>query len=398
MADQEPALDGIPVRESEEVDIDALAPTVAEINLGNLRHNTRVLKRYAGRADLMGVVKANAYGHGAMQVVHVLQEEGIRDFAVATLPEAIRLRQAGITDSILVFAAPLPQHLPYYASFDVGITISSLQVAETAVEVAKKWGPLRVHIKVDTGMGRIGLLPNEIETALRLLEQTNNIEIAGLWTHFAMADEEHDTATSEQLKQFQAVFEQFGDRAARIHIANSPAVLRYTEELQDFDRALVRAGIALYGYTNLPELTNTAGLRPVMTVRSHVIHTKVVAPGTPISYGHTWRSPGWRRIATVSAGYADGYPRIASNKAEVTIGGNRYPQVGKVCMDMFMVDLGEPSGPGEGVQVGDEVILFGDAGPSAYELALWAESIPYEITCRVSARVPRMYVDNQLET
>jgi alanine racemase len=135
-----------------------------------------------------------------------------------------------------------------------------------------------------------------------------------------------------------------------------------------------------------------------MTVRSRITHVKIVAPDTPISYGHTWRSPSWRRIATVSAGYADGYPRTASNKAEVNIGGHRYRQVGKVCMDMFMVDLGEPSGPGEAVQVGDEAILFGDSGPTAFELAMWAQSIPYEITCRVTDRVPRKYVDNSVQT
>lgn len=398
MANHTTELPEIPQEGLEEVDIDMLAPTVAEINLGSLRRNVHALKRYAGNSELMGVVKADAYGHGAVPVVRVLQEEGVRHFAVATLPEAIRLRQAGVTDSILVFAAPLPEYIPYYARYDIGVTVSSLTVAEAAAAVAQKSGPLRVHIKVDTGMGRIGLPLAEVEFAFRLLEQVKNIEIAGLWTHFAMADEEQDTATNEQLRQFATVFEQFGDRTEHIHIANSPAALRYAEQLKTFDRALIRAGIALYGYTNLLELTETAGLRPVMTVRSRITHIKVVGPGTPISYGHTWRSPGWRRIGTVSAGYADGYPRIVSNKAEVYIDGKRYPQVGKVCMDMFMVDLGEPSGPGESVRVGDEVVLFGVVGPSAFELALWAESIPYEITCRVTARVPRIYIDDTAET
>ncbi|HET6569137.1 MAG TPA: alanine racemase [Rhodothermales bacterium] len=377
-------------------DPDALAPTIAEVDLANLRHNARTLKAYAGSAELMGVVKADAYGHGAPRIAHTLQEEGVRHFAVATLPEAIRLRQAGIEDMILVFAAPLPEYLPHYARYALDVTVPSLDVARDVLDTARTWGPMRVHVKVDTGMGRIGVPPEEVGDVIRLFENKENVQIGGLWTHFAMADEPQDAVTEEQIRRFDAVIEQFPDAAEYVHLANSPATLRYPESHRPYRRALVRTGMALYGYTNLASLTAEAGLRPVMTVRSRVTHLKTVPPGTPLSYGHTWRSPDWRRIATVSAGYADGYPRNASNEAEVAIRGRRYRQVGNVCMDMVMVDLGNPDGPGAAVQAGDDAILFGEAGPTAFELAQWARTIPYEITCRVAPRVPRRYHNGEL--
>ena len=364
------------------------APTTAEIDLVHLRHNVRVLQNRAGTASLMGVVKANAYGHGAVRIVRVLQEEGVRYFAVATLPEAIQLREAGITAPVLVFGAPLPSYLPAYARHTLDLTVTSRTLAEAVADAARRHGPLRVHLEVDTGMGRLGMDPDEAPEIVRLLRTAPQVTLAGLWTHFATADELDDTFAMEQLARFRTVLASVGDVAEHVHTANSAALLTLPESCA-FARPLVRTGIALYGLGNRPVLMKD--LRPVMRLTSRVTHVKTVATGTSISYGRRWRAPYPTRIATVNAGYADGYPRLLSNRAEVGIGGRRYPVAGAVCMDMFMVDLGAPDGPGGTVAVGDEVVLFGTGGPSALEVADWAETIPYEICSAVSSRVPRHY-------
>ncbi len=374
-------------------EIDALSPTVAHIDLANLRHNARKLQARAGEAHLVAVVKADAYGHGAVEVAHALRREGVERFAVATVPEGIALRQAGIDAPIHVFGAPLPESLPYYPRYDLEATIPSLTAIEPLVAAARKAGRFKVHVKVETGMGRLGLTPEEVGKAISQLKASGAAEIIGLWTHFAMADEETESYTAEQTERFAAVVRQYGDEAAFVHLANSAALLRYTETYAPFDRVLVRTGISLYGLLNLPLIAAAADLRPVMQFVSRVTHLKTVPPGTSVSYGRRWHAPTRRIVATVGAGYADGYPRQVSNRAGVGIRGERYGQVGSVCMDMFMVDLGEPGGPGEAVEIGDRVVLFGEGGPAANEVALWADTIPYEITCRVSARVPRLYTN-----
>lgn len=364
----------------------ALYPTVAEISLPALRHNVRLLQAQAGGVPLMGVVKADAYGHGAVVVTQALQQEGVRHFAVATVPEAILLRQAGVSDPILVFAAPLPDWLPAYTAYDLDVTVSSRAVAEAVVAAARATGPLRVQVKVDTGMGRIGVPPEETVAVVRLLEHAPGVTLAGLWTHFASGDEPGNPFTAAQWQRFVQVRQALAGHVP-IHAANSAAL--YT--LPESAVGLVRAGIALYGLGAAPG-PETAALRPVMRLVSCVTHLKTVAAGTSVSYNRTWFAPQRTRIATIGAGYADGYRRRLSNRASVGIGGQLYPVVGTVCMDMLMVDLGPPNGS-EAIQMGDAVVLFGPGGPSAFDLARWAETIPYEITTAVSARVPRQVVE-----
>jgi alanine racemase len=373
-----------------------LTPTVAEINLAHLRHNLHVLQEHAGAADVMGVVKANAYGHGAVRVAEALRQEGVRAFAVATVPEAVRLRIAGLTDTLLVFAAPLPAYLPAYARHDLDVTVSSADVAEAVSAAAKRWGPLRVHVKIDTGMGRLGVPPGDAARVIRMLERARGVTVAGIWTHFASADEGDDAFTRAQLDRFSEALAPVETGAARLHTANSAALLRLPEHLHSLARPWVRTGIALYGLANVPALAQGAGLRPVMRLTSRVTHLKVVEPGTPISYGRRWHAARRSRIATIGAGYADGYPRLLSNRGTVGLHGKRYPVAGTVCMDMFMVDLGDPDGPGAEMAVGDEVVLFGPGGPSAIEVASWAQTIPYEICCGIAGRVPRYYRDASL--
>ncbi len=374
---------------------DALLPgtmTIAEIHLGRLRHNVRVLQARAGRARVMGVVKADAYGHGAVRVVHVLREEGVRHFAVATVPEAIRLRQAGLADPILVLAAPLPEYLPAYVHHALDVTVSSLAVADAVIRTARTVGPLRVHVKVDTGMGRLGLSPEDVLPVVRRLERAHGVTLAGLWTHFATVD---DPFVAEQSRRFAPLAEALRGTVP-IHTANSGVLLTTPELLDLHEDALVRMGVALFGLYRAPGLTGADRLRPVMRLRSRVTHLKTVEAGTPVSYRGTWRAERRTRIATVGAGYADGLPRLLSNRGQVGVRGRLYPIAGVVCMDMLMVDLGPPDGPGGQVTPGDAVVLFGRGGPSPYAVARLARTITYELCCGIAARVPRVYLDPSL--
>ena len=341
----------------------------------------------------MAVVKADAYGHGLARVVPVLHDAGVRHFAVASVPEAMELRALDLDASILIFAAPLPEFLPAYARHGFEVTVSSPAIAEAVLRTAREVGPLRVHLKVDTGMGRIGVAPEEAVALARRLEQAPGITLAGLWTHFATADEEGDAFAREQHRRFEPVWREVGDAFEYVHTANSSTLLAQPGLFAPFERTLIRTGITLYGLTAAAWLDGTVDLRPVMRLTSRVVHLKTVEPGTPISYGRLWHAPRRTRIATVAAGYEDGYHRLLSNRAEVGIRDARHPVVGAICMDMFMVDLGPPDGAGARVETGDEVVLFGPGGPSALEVARWAETIPYEICCGVSERVPRTYVD-----
>ena len=354
-----------------------------------MRHNVRLLRTQAEGAALIGVVKANAYGHGAVRIAQALQEADVHHFAVATVPEGITLREAGIADPILVFAAPLPEFLPAYVHHNLEVTVASEAVAQAVIATARTTGPLRVHLKVDTGMSRIGVQPEEAAGVVRLLEQAPGITLSGLWTHFATATEEHDAFAQQQMDRFTPLVQDFGDAFESIHVAHTGGLLNVPPSL-GFNRVKARLGISLYGLAN-----PTAGLNlhPVMRLTSRVTQVKTVARGTTVSYGRTWRADHPTRIATISAGYADGYPRLLSNRAEVGIGERRYPVAGIVCMDMFMVNLGDPEGPGATVQEGDTAVLFGEGGPSTFEVAAWAETITYEICCGIAARVLRRYVE-----
>jgi len=365
-----------------------LSPTRAEVNVAHLRQNVRMLIAHSGEAEVMGVVKADAYGHGAVRIVEALRNEGIHHFAVATVPEAIRIRNAGIDDPILVFAAPLPEYLPAYVAHRLGVTVSSIPVAEAVMRVARDVGPLHVHLKVDTGMGRIGCQPDEAPALVRQLERAPGVRLAGLWTHFA--NEDGPDAEAQQA-QFSAFLSSLGGAPAPVHMHNSGAMLSGAHANLPLRDSLVRLGLALYGLTDPGRHPAAEGLRPLLRLISRVTHIKSVEAGTPISYRSTWCAPNRTRIATIGAGYGDGYPRLLSNRAVVSIGGHRIPVVGMICMDMMMVDLGPEGCPS--ISPGDEVVLFGEGGPTTAEVAQWANTITYEICCHLTARVPRIYVE-----
>ena len=374
-------------------------PVRAVIRLDHLRHNVNVLRSRAGSADLMAVVKSDAYGHGAARIGEELQQMGIRHFAVARIGEAIDLRRAGIDGTILVLGAPLPDRLPAYAEHAIDVTVPSDAVADAVQATASPDRPLRAHLNVDTGMGRIGLPPSDVEEALRRLQDTPGVTVAGLWTHFATADDPKSTAAQAQLERLTAALDPIDlPDDVPIHAANSSALVTLAASHRRFTPTLVRAGILLYGLADTRAIAEEAGVRPVMQLDAQVTQVKTVPAGTSISYGHSWTADAPTRLATVGAGYGDGYPRLASNRAQAMLRGTTRPLVGTICMDMCFIDCGPPEAPlARAVQPGNRAVLFGPDGPSTFDVADWAETIPYEICCGIASRVPRRYATSFTE-
>lgn len=344
----------------------------------------------------MAIVKADAYGHGVIPVARTLRDEGVRHFAVARPAEGVRLREAGFTERILVLGAPIREQLSVYTAHDLDVTISSPEVAAAACERGSASQPIRAHVKVDTGMGRIGVAPEDASAVIARLSDAPGVTLAGIWTHFATADQPQSAFAQTQLDRFEAVLDDLDlpqPFTGHVHTANTGALLTIGARAHNFSAPLVRTGIALYGLAASPDLHTRIDLRPAMTLRARVTHLKTVSPGTPISYGARWRASRRTRIATLGVGYGDGYPRLCSGRASVRIADEERPIVGTICMDMCMVDLGPPDqSPAADVEVGDEATLFGPSGPTLYDVADWAETIPYEICCGLSPRVPREYV------
>ncbi len=343
----------------------------------------------------MAVVKANAYGHGDVPVAGALAEAGVARFAVATIPEARRLREGGIEAPIVVLGAPVPGRIDMYEKFNADIVVSSADVADALANRPSKGGVLRAHIKVDTGMARLGIRPDELESVLSRLERISSLRVESIWTHLATSDDPDPENIAEQLERFNEAVHPFRDDVAWTHVANSGALLNHRDKLTLDDHTLVRPGIALYGLSPSQDVDQASanGLIPAMRFRSTVTHVKDVEPGTSISYGRRWQTEGRSRIATVAAGYADGVPRSLTNIGRVRIGDSAYPIAGTVCMDMLMVDVGDVNAAPD-LATGDVVELFGRDEPSCFDVARAAGTIPYEIVCRISERVRRFYGDS----
>ena len=364
-------------------------PNWAHIDLDALQHNARVLAENAAPARLICVIKADAYGHGALPVAQTLSElPFVAMLAVASVDEGAQLRAAGIEKPILLLSALLPAEVDGAARADLTPTIWTNELALAWNDIAQKLNRvLPAHFKVDTGMARLGVHWCEAATRWRELQRFSNIRWRGVYTHLASADDENDELSAQQLERF----EQFTSEAqigADItkHIGNSATQLRYKRA--HFDA--VRPGLALYGVHPCADwCENPVELKPVMTRFSRVTALRAVAAGQSVSYGATWRAPRASRIAVVACGYADGYLRALSNRGEVLIGGARFPVVGRVTMDQITVDVTAATSP---VSIGDEVILWG-AGLPVEEVANRAGTISYELLCAVSARVPRIYGD-----
>jgi len=356
-------------------------PTVAEIDLEAVRHNVRVIK--PSDAEVMAVVKANGYGHRAIPVARAAVEGGATWLGVALVEEGLALRGAGIEAPILV----LTEFPPGSEREAIGARLTPTVYSSRAIRSLADAAPsgTGVHVKVDTGMHRVGIPP---EQAPALVDEASRagLSIEGIWTHFALAEEPGNATTLRQLELFLevcATLEAGGIRPRYRHAANSGATIASPETHLD----LVRVGAALYGIAPGPQLEGALDLRPAMTLRSAVTHAKRVPSGHGISYGHLHRTTVETTIATIPIGYADGYLRSLSNHGRVLIRGRRYPVVGSVTMDQLMVDVGD-----DALEVGDDVVLFGrqgDAEIRVEEVAAWAGTIGYEIVCAVSERVPR---------
>lgn len=369
-------------------------PVWAEIDLDALCSNVREIRRITNpRAEIMAIVKANGYGHGVEQVSRAALKSGAGWLGVSLLQEALELRRQGMQAPILILGYTPEQDAGEVVANDISQTVFSreggLALAAAAHKLGKK---ARVHIKIDTGMGRIGFpATGETVDIISKLGRLPGMEIEGIFTHFAIADAPDKSYTEQQFMKLQQMVKQLAVQGVYIrwrHCANSPAVIDLPYTHMD----LVRPGIIIYGLYPSPTVRHDLiALKPVMSLKAQVAFVKEVVTGASISYGCTFVATGTTRIATIPLGYADGYPRPLSNKAEVLIGGRRAPVVGTVCMDQLMVDVGHI----QGVQSGDEVVLIGRQGSdeiTADELAGHIGTINYEIITRISDRVPRVYV------
>ncbi|KND34761.1 MULTISPECIES: alanine racemase [Streptomyces] len=368
----------------------------AEIDLDALRANVRTLRARAAGAELMAVVKSDAYGHGAVRCARAAVEAGATWLGTATPEEALALRAAGLTGRLMcwLWAPGGPWREAVEADLDVAV--SGMWALREVTDAARAAGlRARVQLKADTGLGRNGCAPGDwpelVAESLRA-EAEGLVKVTGLWSHFACADEPGHPSIEAQLTRFRdmvAHAEEQGVRPEVRHIANSPATL--TRPDARFD--LVRTGIAVYGISPSPELGSAAdlGLRPVMRLSASLALVKHVPGGHGVSYGHHYVTPGATTLGLVPVGYADGIPRHASGAGPVLVGGKWRTVAGRVAMDQFVVDLG-----GDEPVAGDEVVLFGagDKGePTAEDWAQAAGTIAYEIVTRIGTRVPRVYVD-----
>lgn len=367
----------------------------AEIDLDALAHNIREIRKITCKeSEVMGVVKADAYGHGVVQVSQILLENGATRLAVATLDEAIQLRQKGFKVPILILSYTDPARSEEIvlnditqAVFDTG---SAKSLSEAAVKLKKN---VKVHIKLDTGMTRVGFIPGDgaIED-IAYISKLPGVIVEGMFTHFASADEADKSYTHMQFQKYMDIYNALEKRGVHIavrHVCNSAGIMDFPEMHLD----MVRAGIILYGLYPSQEVDKSRiALKPVMSFKAKVTLVKEVDSETCISYGRTFRTARKSRIATIPVGYADGYARLLSNKGTALVNGEIAPVVGRVCMDQCMLDVTDLENE---VSVGDEAVLFGRQGDneiSMDEVAGKIGTITYEVACQIGKRVPRIYM------
>ncbi len=375
----------------------------AEIDLNALAGNIKGLKRLlAGRTGFMAVVKANAYGHGATEISKRAVAAGADALGVARIGEAIELRHAGIDAPVLIFGKTRPSQAGRIIEHGLTQTVCSYEDAAGLSERARVMGcRISVHVKIDTGMGRLGIVAGRkgnlrdpgtgVVDEICAIYGLEGLHCEGIYTHFAAADEADKSMTVNQLALFDTLMNRLAERGVRFkvrHAANSAAVIDMPETHLD----MVRAGISLYGYYPSGYVNrDTVGLDPVMTLKSRIVHLKTVGPGFPVSYGATARTENETVIATVAVGYADGFSRLLSSRGKMTVRGALAPVIGRVCMDATMLDVGRIPD----VAVGDEVTIFGKPGAgvlSADWFADQASTITYDVLTSVSSRVSRIYV------
>lgn len=370
----------------------------AEINLDNIAHNVLEIRRITSKkAEIMGVVKADAYGHGVMEVAKTLLDNGVTHLAVSMLDEAIQLRKYGISVPILVLSYTDPVRAEEVIQYGITQTVFSHDLARALSEAACRLNKkVKIHIKIDTGMTRVGFMPgySAVKNVVEI-SRLPGIIIEGLFSHFASADEKDKSYTYMQFERFMSIWTELSRIGVHIpikHICNSAAVIMFPEMHMD----MVRPGIILYGLYPSEEVDKSRiDLRPAMSLKANVILVKDVEKDTSISYGRIFTTLRESKIATIPIGYADGYTRLLNGKGRVLINGEIAPIVGRICMDQCMVDVTELTSD---VKVGDEVVLFGKQGEreiKVEEVASQIGTVNYEVVCIVGKRIPRVYLKDE---
>jgi len=360
--------------------------TYAEISLEAIKHNIgEIRKLLSDRTQFMAVVKANAYGHGSPAISRAAIEAGADYLAVANLKEALELRDAGLTHPILILTESPTSVMDEILQYQLTQTVYSYSEAKALSDEALKRKKIaRVHVKVDTGMGRVGVVPSEAPALISKISSLPNLVIEGLFTHFAKAEELEDTYTQEQFARFKALLPRFENIPLK-HAANSAGTLFHPETHLD----MVRLGLLMYGLFPPHSGRRLLNLKPALSFKSRVVYLKRVPAGTPLSYGGIYSTQKETTVVTLPVGYADGFSRRLSNRGKVLINGKRYPVVGRVTMDMILVEVGDDM-----VQMGDEAVLIGSQGIesiTADEMAALDDTISYEVICGIGKRVPRIY-------
>ena len=363
-------------------------PTRILVDLDAITHNLGAIRARVG-VPVMGIVKAEAYGHGLVPVARHLQAQGVDQLGVAFLEEGIALREAGITLPILVLGGIFGPQAAEFIVHDLEITVSSLDKLRQVEAAAQSLGrKATVHLKVDTGMERIGVHSYSCAGFVEAAVASEWCTIKGIYSHLACADDPASPMTALQVERFAeacAHFDRLGVPMPLRHLANSGGVLHFPGTWLD----MVRPGIVLYGVLPDPASQRTMDVKPALSLVSQVVYFKVVRAGHPVGYGATWAPPADTRVVTVPIGYGDGWPRALSPGGQVLIHGRRYPVVGRICMDQFMVDIGDDSAWNE-----DEVVLVGASGGEAIPVEAVAEAagtIPYEVLTGLTGRIPRLY-------
>lgn len=373
-------------------------PTRIEVDLNAIEHNIRTVAAHlpAG-VEMMAIVKANGYGHGAVPIARQALAAGATRIGVAVLDEAVELREAGITSPILVMGYTSPAGLVQARALGISCTVYTLEQVTAAIALAEQdrtSPPLRVHVKADTGMHRLGFTDvDAFAQACAAIVAAGTVQLEGVFTHFATADEADASYAHLQMERFSHYLGRLralGIAAPIVHVNNSAGALQYPE----WGHTTVRLGIAMYGLHPTEHVAVKSGivLRPALVLKSAIVHVKEVPAGSALSYGRTYVTPQAATIATIPIGYGDGYARVRSNRGYVLVRGERAPIVGRVCMDQLLVDVTGIAN----VAHGDEVVLIGEQGAAcitAAEVAAWSDTIHYEVVTALGARIPRCYSD-----
>ena len=368
-------------------------PSWVEVDLGAVAHNVRALAAYVSGAQLCAVVKANGYGHGAPEVAEAALAAGAAWLAVATVEEGAQLRGEGITAPVLLLSEPPEDDLAAVVDQDLTPTLYRFPTIDALAREVGRRGiqEMEVHLKVDTGMHRVGAPPESLPEMIQRVSASDGLAVGGVWSHFAVADTDPEFTRHQIGTYLRAVRSaegalSSGARPPLRHLANTPGTLLHPESHLD----MVRTGLGIYGLYPHPSARRLTELRPVMKIISHVSHVLRHPAGARPSYGRVRPLPAASTVATLPLGYADGIPRLISEGGEALIGGRRFPLAGRVTMDQLVVDVGEHP-----VKVGDEAVLIGVQGPESISFDDWAEmsdTINYEVVCRIGSRLPRRYV------